>query len=118
VLGDAVATGKGMALEDGDIETALNAASQIGDDTSSAVRVARWYRSPLLTAAWRSALRWFKRGVQGAQIDSCDTSLQRNSDRLFRDIRSVAGGCGASPHCCRAPVHRRVRRSDLVSSPL
>jgi len=60
-------------LEDGDIETALNAASQIGDDTLQAFA---WHGGTgvlLLTAGSAQRVAWFKRGVQGAQIDSCDT---------------------------------------------
>jgi len=64
---------KGWRLEDGDIETALNAASQIGDDTLQ--RRSRGTVVPESFTHGSSAQRvaWFKRGVQGAQIDSCDT---------------------------------------------
>jgi len=64
---------KGWRLEDGDIETALNAASQIGDDTLQ--RRSRGTVVPESFTHGTSAQRvsWFKRGVQGAQIDSCDT---------------------------------------------
>ncbi|MBS0419299.1 MAG: neutral zinc metallopeptidase [Proteobacteria bacterium] len=64
---------KGWRLEDGDIETALNAASQIGDDTLQ--RKSRGTVVPESFTHGTSAQRvaWFKRGVQGAQIDSCDT---------------------------------------------
>ena len=64
---------KGWRLEDGDIETALNAASQIGDDTLQ--RRARGTIVPESFTHGTSAQRvsWFKRGVTGGQIDSCDT---------------------------------------------
>ena len=64
---------KGWRLEDGDIETALNAASQIGDDTLQ--RRSRGTVVPESFTHGSSAQRvaWFKRGVAGAQIDSCDT---------------------------------------------
>ena len=64
---------KGWRLEDGDIETALNAASQIGDDTLQ--RKSRGTVVPESFTHGTSAQRvaWFKRGVQGGQIDSCDT---------------------------------------------
>lgn len=64
---------KGWRLEDGDIETALNAASQIGDDTLQ--RRSRGTVVPESFTHGTSAQRvsWFKRGVTGGQIDSCDT---------------------------------------------
>jgi hypothetical protein len=64
---------KGWRLEDGDIETALNAASQIGDDTLQ--RRSRGTVVPESFTHGTSAQRvsWFKRGATGGQIDSCDT---------------------------------------------
>lgn len=64
---------KGWRLEDGDIETALNAASQIGDDTLQ--RRSRGTVVPESFTHGTSAQRvsWFKRGVQSGQIDACDT---------------------------------------------
>jgi len=64
---------KGWRLEDGDIETALNAASQIGDDTLQ--RRSRGTVVPESFTHGTSAQRvaWFKKGVAGGQIDSCDT---------------------------------------------
>jgi hypothetical protein len=64
---------KGWRLEDGDVETALNAASQIGDDTLQ--RRSRGTVVPESFTHGTSAQRvsWFKRGVAGGQIDSCDT---------------------------------------------
>jgi predicted metalloprotease len=64
---------KGWRLEDGDIETALNAASQIGDDTLQ--RKSRGTVVPESFTHGTSAQRvsWFKKGVAGGQIDSCDT---------------------------------------------
>jgi hypothetical protein len=60
-------------LENGDIETALNAASQIGDDTLQ--RRSRGTVVPETFTHGTSAQRvsWFKRGVESGQIDSCDT---------------------------------------------
>ncbi len=64
---------KGWRLENGDIETALNAAAQIGDDTLQ--RKSRGTVVPESFTHGTSAQRvaWFKRGVEGGQIDSCDT---------------------------------------------
>jgi len=64
---------QGWRLENGDIETALNAASQIGDDTLQ--RRSRGTVVPESFTHGSSAQRvtWFKRGIQSGQIDSCDT---------------------------------------------
>jgi uncharacterized protein len=64
---------KGWRLENGDIETALNAASQIGDDTLQ--RRSRGTVVPETFTHGTSAQRvsWFKRGVGSGQIDGCDT---------------------------------------------
>jgi predicted metalloprotease len=64
---------KGWRLEQGDIETALNAASQIGDDTLQ--RKSRGTVVPETFTHGTSAQRvsWFKRGVEAGQIDACDT---------------------------------------------
>lgn len=64
---------KGWRLEPGDIETALNAASQIGDDTLQ--RKSRGTVVPDSFTHGTSAQRasWFKRGVDSGQIDGCDT---------------------------------------------
>jgi predicted metalloprotease len=64
---------KGWRLESGDIETALNAASQIGDDTLQ--KRARGTVVPESFTHGTSAQRvaWFKRGVDSGQIEGCDT---------------------------------------------
>jgi predicted metalloprotease len=64
---------QGWRLESGDIETALNAASQIGDDTLQ--RRARGTIVPESFTHGTSAQRvsWFKKGVDTGQIDACDT---------------------------------------------
>jgi uncharacterized protein len=64
---------RGWRLEDGDIETALNAASRIGDDTLQ--RRSRGVVVPESFTHGTSAQRvaWFKRGVESGQIDACDT---------------------------------------------
>jgi hypothetical protein len=63
----------GWRLEPGDIESALNAASQIGDDTLQ--RRSRGTIVPESFTHGSSAQRvaWFKRGVDSAQISGCDT---------------------------------------------
>jgi predicted metalloprotease len=64
---------RGWRLEAGDIELALNAASQIGDDTLQ--RRARGAIVPESFTHGTSAQRvsWFKRGVESAQVDGCNT---------------------------------------------
>ncbi len=63
----------GWRLEPGDIDTALRAASQIGDDTLQ--RRARGTVVPESFTHGTSAERvaWFKRGVDFGQIGRCDT---------------------------------------------
>jgi len=63
----------GWRLESGDIESALNAATQIGDDTLQ--RRSRGTVVPESFTHGTSAQRvsWFKRGVDSANIDGCDT---------------------------------------------
>jgi uncharacterized protein len=64
---------RGWRLESGDIELALNAASQIGDDTLQ--RRARGAIVPESFTHGTSAQRvsWFKRGVDSGKIDGCNT---------------------------------------------
>ncbi|MDP9064852.1 MAG: neutral zinc metallopeptidase [Pseudomonadota bacterium] len=63
----------GWRLEPGDIDSALNAASRIGDDTLQ--RQSRGTVVPETFTHGTSAQRvaWFKRGVSSGQIDACDT---------------------------------------------
>jgi predicted metalloprotease len=64
---------QGWRLEPGDIQTALNAASQIGDDTlqgrSQGVVVPESFTHG--TSAQR--VSWFRRGVDSGKIEGCDT---------------------------------------------
>jgi predicted metalloprotease len=64
---------RGWRLEQGDIETALNAASQIGDDTLQ--KKARGTVVPESFTHGTSAERvsWFKRGITSGDINQCDT---------------------------------------------
>ena len=64
---------QGWRLEQGDIETALNAASQIGDD--SLQRKSRGQVVPESFTHGSSAQRvsWFKRGFESGSPDSCNT---------------------------------------------
>jgi len=64
---------QGWRLESGDIESALNAASRIGDDTLQ--RRVRGTVVPESFTHGTSAQRvsWFKRGVDSGEIAACDT---------------------------------------------
>lgn len=64
---------RGWRLEQGDIETALNAASQIGDDTLQ--RKARGTVVPESFTHGTSAQRvsWVQRGLNSGDINQCDT---------------------------------------------
>jgi predicted metalloprotease len=64
---------QGWRLEPGDIESGLNAASQIGDDTLQ--RRARGTIVPESFTHGTSAQRvsWFKRGFGSGEIGACDT---------------------------------------------
>lgn len=67
---------KGM-LEAGDIDEALNAATQIGDDTIQKRTQGRVVPDSFThgTSAQRSA--WFKRGYTTGRLDQCDTTSGR-----------------------------------------
>jgi predicted metalloprotease len=69
---------QGWRLEPGDVESALNAASQIGDDTLQ--RRARGTVVPDGFTHGTSAQRvaWFKRGLSSGQIGGCDTFSARD----------------------------------------
>lgn len=60
-------------LEQGDIEEALNAAAQIGDDTLQ--KRARGTVVPESFTHGSSAqrVRWFKRGLEAGELRACDT---------------------------------------------
>ena len=64
---------QGWRLEQGDIETALNAASQIGDDTLQ--RKSRGTVVPESFTHGTSAQRvgWFQRGFDSGQVANCNT---------------------------------------------
>ncbi len=70
---------QGWRLEPGDIETALNAASQIGDDTLQ--RKSRGQAVPETFTHGSSAQRvgWFKRGFSAGDINQCNTAAGTDS---------------------------------------
>ena len=64
---------KEQILEAGDVETALNAASAIGDDALQ--KQARGVVVPDSFTHGSSAqrVRWFQRGLESGQVASCNT---------------------------------------------
>ncbi len=64
-------------LEDGDVESALKAASAIGDDTLQ--KQAQGHVVPDSFTHGTSAQRvsWFQRGIQGGDLNSCNTFAAR-----------------------------------------
>lgn len=64
-------------LENGDIEEALNAASQIGDDTLQ--KQAQGYVVPdsFTHGSAAERVRWFKQGFQSGRLDDCNTFASR-----------------------------------------
>jgi predicted metalloprotease len=68
----------GWRLEPGDIEEAINAAQQIGDDTLQ--RQAQGTVVPESFTHGSSAQRigWLKRGIQGGSVSACDTFNARS----------------------------------------
>ncbi len=65
-------------LENGDIEEALNAASQIGDDRLQ--KASRGYAVPDTFTHGTSAQRvkWFKTGMSAKSLDDCNTFNSTN----------------------------------------
>ena len=65
-------------LETGDLDEALNAASQIGDDTMQ--RRAQGYVVPesFSHGSAEQRMRWFQMGFQSGQMGDCDTFAARN----------------------------------------
>jgi predicted metalloprotease len=68
---------KGWRLEPGDIETALNAAAQIGDDTLQSRSQGVVVPDTFTHGTSDQRVRWFKRGFEGGQVDGCDTFTPR-----------------------------------------
>jgi len=57
----------------GDIENGLNAASQIGDDTLQRRAQGRVVPETFTHGSSEQRVRWFKRGIDSGQAQSCDT---------------------------------------------
>ncbi|HSW07731.1 neutral zinc metallopeptidase [Aquabacterium sp.] len=60
-------------LEQGDVEEALNAASQIGDDTLQKKGQGRVVPENFTHGTSAQRVSWFKRGMASGSVDQCDT---------------------------------------------
>ncbi len=64
---------RGWRLEPGDIETALNAASMIGDDTLQRKAQGTVVPETFTHGTGAQRISWFKRGIDSGDINQCDT---------------------------------------------
>jgi uncharacterized protein len=60
-------------LEQGDVETALNAASAIGDDTLQRQTQGTVVPDSFTHGTSAQRVRWFQRGIESGQMSSCNT---------------------------------------------
>lgn len=65
-------------LEAGDVESALNAASQIGDDTLQRKSQGQVVPESFTHGSSAQRVAWFKRGLQSGDINQCNTFEARN----------------------------------------
>jgi predicted metalloprotease len=64
-------------LEQGDVEEALNAASQIGDDTLQRKSQGTIVPESFTHGTSAQRVTWFKRGLQTGSVPQCDTFQSR-----------------------------------------
>ena len=64
--------GKGW-LDQGDIESAMNAATRIGDDTLQRASQGRVVPESFTHGSSAQRVSWFKRGLEGGSVQQCDT---------------------------------------------
>ena len=60
-------------LQPGDIESGLNAAAQIGDDTLQKRAQGRVVPESFTHGSSQQRVRWFKKGLDSGQTQACDT---------------------------------------------
>jgi len=68
----------GWRLDPGDIESALNAAAQIGDDTLQRRSQGTIVPETFTHGTSAQRVNWFKRGVDSGSIDNCNTFAGRD----------------------------------------
>ena len=66
-----------QVLEEGDIEEALNAASQIGDDALQQRSQGTVVPESFTHGTSTQRVTWFKRGFQTGSVEQCDTFQAR-----------------------------------------
>jgi len=66
-----------QVLEPGDVEEALNAASQIGDDTLQKRSQGQVVPESFTHGTGAQRISWFKRGLQSGNVGQCDTFTSR-----------------------------------------
>ncbi len=66
-------------LEQGDIEEALNAAAQIGDDTLQRQQTGTVVPESFTHGTSAQRMQWFKRGMQTGDLNQCNTFSAKNS---------------------------------------
>ena len=124
------AAGGAPVLEQGDIEEALNAAAQIGDDTLQRKSQGTVVPEGSRTASSEQRVSWFKRGLQTGSMQQCNTfearqplaprlsaagvqsSVPQRAAGAGEHIEPVAAHAVLSGASARAGVHRgSVRRT-------
>ena len=63
----------GWRLDPGDIEAAINAAAQIGDDTLQKKSQGMVVPESFTHGSSAQRVNWFKRGVEGGSVERCNT---------------------------------------------
>jgi len=69
-------TGERQILEQGDLESGLNAAAAIGDDRIQRMSGARVSPERFTHGSSAQRVEWFKRGLETGQLSACDTFKQ------------------------------------------
>jgi predicted metalloprotease len=62
-----------MRLEPGDIESGLNAAAQIGDDTLQRRTQGTAAPETFSHGSAEQRMRWFRAGLESGRLSACDT---------------------------------------------
>ena len=96
-------------LQPGDVEEALNAATQIGDDMIQRKMTGRIIPDAFTHGTAEQRVRWFKAGLEAGRMDACDTFNTSESVRAVRD--PVAGSLGAAGNSLTLGLVPRVRLS-------
>jgi predicted metalloprotease len=64
-------------LQNGDVEGALRAASSVGDDTLQKENQGYIVPDSFTHGSSAQRVRWFQRGLEGGQMEACDTFSAR-----------------------------------------